>query len=75
MTERGRFVGFGIDLYDAEGLPNLDHAVADVTAVGERLAEEFDGEPLTNVEFAEADHHLTSVEGQVLKRNWATGLI
>jgi hypothetical protein len=64
VAGRGRFVGIGIDLYDGESLPNLDHAVADVTAVGERLAGEFDGAPLTNVGFVEADQHLESARAR-----------
>ena len=62
MTTRGLFVGIGIDIYDDESLLNLDHAVADVTAVAELLADEFDGQPLINAELAKVATHLRSIK-------------
>lgn len=63
MAGRGRFVGIGIDSYPGT-LSKLDHAVADVAAVAELLANHFDGEPLKDASTAAVTDHLESLAEQ-----------
>lgn len=63
MEPPGRFVGVGIDVYEAHEA--LQHAVSEVSVVADMLRAEFAGEPLLDVDQAQVSESLKSIPGSM----------